>query len=153
MDQLRAPVQHRAAQADAGDGLAEEHEAVGVVAPVAAAGVGVGIALAGEVFRGLHQVGGHLAVRQAPAQDARRAPHEGQAHVTQGAQFAQLAQGLRVGGDDQAGVVTDLAQGGGQGPSHVGEAAGLDQGMGLAAREEDTAAIGGELGVDGEALP
>ena len=109
VNELRAPVQHLTAHADAGYDLAKEHEAIGVVTPVLAAGVGVGVALPGEVIRGIHQVGRQFTVRKAPAKDAHRPPGAGEAQVAQGPEFTQLLHGPGIGGDDETRVIAQFA--------------------------------------------
>ncbi len=152
VDDLRPPVQQGTPQADAGDRLAEEHEAVGIVAPVAPTGVRVGIALPREMVGGIHQVGGQLAIRQPSTEDTHRLPGAGQAEVTQGPEFPQLPHGPGIGGDDEPCVMAKLPQGGGQGTGHVREAAGLDKRVGLAARKKDAAAVLGGWRGDDERL-
>ena len=57
--------------------------------------------------------------------------------VAQGPGFTQLLRGARIGGDDQARVMAQFAQGGGQAGGDIGQAAGLDQGMRLAAGQQE----------------
>ena len=59
----------------------------------------------------------------------------------------------RIGWDNQPGVVTQLAQGGGQAGGHVGEAAGLDQRVGLAAGHQDAQPVRSLAGCDWELAP
>lgn len=153
VNEFRSPVKHLRAHADSGDGLAKQHEAIGVVAPITSAGVGVGVAFAGKVIRGIHQIGREFTVWQASDDNPCGSTRTGQAQVTQSPEFSQLPQGPGIGGDDQAGVIAQVAQGGGQGSGDIGQTAGLDQGVRLAAGKEEAALVFRRLRGYGEVLP
>ena len=143
---LGAPAQGRQAECDARHYPTEEQEALGIVTPVAPGEVGIGAPLAAEVIRGLDQIDREPGVWEMATKDADPLMAALDADLAQGLKFANLFYRLRIGWDNQPGVVPQLDQGRREAGSHIGQAAGLDEGMGLAAGHEDTEPIGPCLG-------
>ncbi len=118
-------------------GAAKQRKAGRVVRPVLPVDVLVGVAAALEGRR-LDQVNRQLTVaigRQFALQQGKRCPVQGAAGNR--ARRGQGRQGGRVGRQHQPRIDADGAQCGGQGADHVAQAAGLDEWIGLAGRQQN----------------
>ncbi len=89
------------------------------------------------MVRGLYQVDLEQGVGEAPLQDTHLLVAALHPNLAQGLGLTNLFYGPGVGWDNEPRVVPQLDQGRGQAGRHVGEAAGLDQRVGLAAGHED----------------
>ena len=137
MQDIGAPAEPGPVTGDLHQGAGEDGEAPGIVRPVMAVGADVGVAGAVEAGRGIHQPDLDLSVGQAGFQQAYLFTGAGDLEGGDGPGVVHFLQHAAIGGQHQPQVVAQVAERPRQGAGHVGQAARLDQGVGLAGGEQD----------------
>ncbi len=141
MNQVGAPVQPGTVHRQFAHGAAEDAEAQCIVLPVGAVGLAVRAARPVEQGRGVDQVQRHCRPGHCACQNADRLIGAGQVERGDFGKLARVPDRRRVGGQNEAYFLLQFTDGRGQAARHVGQPAGLDQRVGLAAREQDIHAV------------